>query len=242
MRTEVAGGEGGSGTGPAGLAMTLAGAQAVLDPSGALWLPASRTLVVADLHLEKASSFARRRIFLPPYDSLATLARLAELIERRAPATIICLGDSFHDPDGAGRLGAAERARLVEMQRGRSWVWLAGNHDPAPPAALGGEAAEMLQFDGLTLRHEPSPGPAPGEVAGHLHPAARLCRNGASIRRRAFASDGTRLVLPTFGTLTGGLNVLDEAFGGLFRTGSLSAFLLGRRRLFPVLSSALSPD
>lgn len=241
MRTEFAGGEGGM-RGPAGLAMDLAGAGVVLDPAGALWLPASRALVVADLHLEKASSFARRRVFLPPYDSLATLSRLSELIERRAPATMICLGDSFHDGDGAGRLGAAERSRLAGLQRGRTWVWVAGNHDPAPPAALGGEAAETLTLAGLTFRHEPSPGSAPGEVAGHLHPAARLCRNGVSIRRRAFAGDRERLILPAFGALTGGLNVLHEAFGGLFRLDRLSAFLLGRQRLFPVAASVLSSD
>lgn len=243
MRTEFAGGESGmGGTSPAGLAISLAGAEAVLDPAGALWLPASRALVVADLHLEKASSFARRRVFLPPYDSLATLARLGALVARRAPAVVVCLGDSFHDSEAAGRLGAAARARLAELQRGRSWIWVAGNHDPEPPDALGGEAAETLTLEGLSLRHAPSPGPARGEVAGHLHPAARLCRNGSSIRRRAFAGDGERLVLPAFGALAGGLNILDEAFASLFPAGRLSAFLLGRQRLFAVLATVLSPD
>jgi len=240
MRTEFAGGEAGSVSG--GLVTCLAGAEAVLDPAGALWLPASRALVVADLHLEKASSFARRRIFLPPYDSIATLARLADVVARRSPAIVVCLGDSFHDCDGACRLGAAARARLAELQRGRTWIWVAGNHDPAPPAALGGEAAEWLALDGLTLRHKPSPGPAPGEIAGHLHPAARLCRNGASLRRRAFAGDGERLILPAFGALAGGLNVLDEAFAGLFLAGGLTAFLLGRWQLYPMLAPALSRD
>ncbi|HEX2257551.1 MAG TPA: ligase-associated DNA damage response endonuclease PdeM [Afifellaceae bacterium] len=240
MRTDFAGGE--AEAVPAGLVVGLAGAEAVLDPAGALWLPASRALVVADLHLEKASSFARRRVFLPPYDSLATLARLGEVIERRAPSIVVCLGDSLHDVDGADRLGAAARTRLAALQEGRTWVWMAGNHDPAPPAALGGEAADILTLDGLTFRHEPSPGPAKGEVAGHLHPAARLCRNGASLRRRAFALGGERLIMPAFGALAGGLNILDEAFAGLFPAGGLTAFLLGRQRLFPLFASALSPD
>ena len=240
MRTEFASGEVASHS--SGLVTGLAGAEIVLDPAGALWLPASRALVVADLHLEKASSFGRRRVFLPPYDSLATLARLAELIARRAPEIVVCLGDSFHDRDGAGRLGAAERSLLQEVQRGRSWIWLAGNHDPNPPATLGGEWAATLRLQGLSFRHEPSPGPAPGEVAGHLHPAARLCRNGSSVRRRAFASDGERLILPAFGALAGGLNMLDCAFGGLFQQARLAGFLLGRQRLFPVPASALSPD
>lgn len=240
MRTELAGGE--AEGGPFGLTIDLAGSEIVLDPAGALWLPKDRALVVADLHLEKASSLARRRVFLPPYDSIATLGRLAELIDRRAPSVVTCLGDSFHDPDGAGRLGPGARVRLSELQSGRTWIWVAGNHDPAVPAGLGGEAADVLTLEGLTLRHAPSPGSAPGEVAGHLHPAARLCRNGASLRRRAFASDGERLILPAFGALAGGLNVLDEAFASLFRPGGLIAFLLGRERLFPVAGSVLAAD
>jgi uncharacterized protein len=240
VRTDFAGGE--AEGGPFGLAIDLAGREVVLDPAGALWLPKGRALVVADLHLEKASSLARRRVFLPPYDSIATLDRLAELIERRGPSIVACLGDSFHDPDGGSRLGSAARTRLSELQRRRTWLWVAGNHDPLPPDGLGGEATETLALEGLTLRHAPSSGQAPGEVAGHLHPAARLCRNGASLRRRAFACDGERLILPAFGALAGGLNVLDEAFASLFRAGGLIAFLLGRERLFPLPGSALAAD
>lgn len=224
----------------ADLAFSLAGCEAVLDRAGALYLPESRALVVADLHLEKASSLARAGYLLPPYDSAATLALLERLIDRRRPATVVCLGDSFHDCGGAARLGAAEQAKLAKLQRGRRWIWVAGNHDPQPLPQLGGEAAAELRLDRLTLRHEPRPHAAPGEVAGHLHPAARL-RRGAGVRRRAFVSDGSRLVLPAFGVLAGGLNVLDGAFRPLF-AGAFLAFMLGERRVYAVSPTALAPD
>jgi DNA ligase-associated metallophosphoesterase len=224
------------------LRMGFAGADVALDPAGALWLPASRTLVVADLHLEKASALARRRVFLPPYDSAATLDALARLIKRRNPRRVICLGDSFHDDDGAGRLGSAEQARLTVLQTGREWVWISGNHDPALPASLPGTRADVFHTDGLTFRHEPLAGNACGEVAGHLHPAAKVRRHGRTVRRRAFVGDGTRLVLPAFGIMTGGLNVLDRAFAGLFGEAGLRAFMLGRSRVYAVARAALRPD
>jgi len=224
------------------LRMRFAGADIALDPAGALWLPASRTLVVADLHLEKASALARRRVFLPPYDSAATLSALARLIALRRPARVICLGDSFHDEDGAGRLGGPETARLGALQAGRDWVWISGNHDPALPAGLPGTRADIIIADGLTLRHEPLAGAGRGEVAGHLHPAAKVRRHGRSVRRRAFVSDGTRLILPAFGIMTGGLNVLDRAFAGLFSTHRFRAFMLGQSRIYTVARSALRPD
>lgn len=224
------------------LRMAFAGAEIALDPAGALWLPASRTLVVADLHLEKASALARRRLFLPPYDSAATLGELARLIKRRDPARVICLGDSFHDEGGAGRLGEPEKARLGVLQAGREWLWISGNHDPVLPRDLPGKRADFIIAEGLTLRHEPLAGAGRGEVAGHLHPAAKVRRHGRSVRRRAFVCDGERLILPAFGVLTGGLNVLDRAFAGLFGTQGLRAFLLGRGRIHAVARSALRPD
>jgi DNA ligase-associated metallophosphoesterase len=220
----------------------IAGVAAVMDPAGALWLAGSRTLVVADLHLEKSSSFARRGMFLPPYDSGATLAALANLIARRRPARVICLGDSFHDSGGFGRLSEPDRLRLSALQRGRDWVWIAGNHDRELPARIGGEIAAEITCDGLSFRHEPTAAAAPGEVAGHLHPAAKIRGNGRAVRCRAFATDGRRMVLPAFGVLTGGLNVLDRAFAPLFSAGELRPVLIGGDRLFPVAFSALCPD
>jgi DNA ligase-associated metallophosphoesterase len=222
--------------------LIIAGTAAVLDPAGALWLPESRTLVVADLHLEKSSSFARRGMLLPPYDTAATLALLASVVARRDPRQVICLGDSFHDRGGFSRLGETDRSGLTALQAGRDWIWITGNHDPALPAGTGGEIMAELRFAGLCFRHEPAAGTSAGEVAGHLHPSARIRGRGASVRRRAFASDGERMVLPAFGIFTGGLNVLDRAFAPLFAPGSLRAVLIGGGRLFPVSYNALAPD
>jgi DNA ligase-associated metallophosphoesterase len=220
----------------------VAESDVVLDPAGALWLPASRTLVVADLHLEKASSFARRGMLLPPYDTGATLALLAALAARRNPRRVIALGDSFHDSGGYGRLADPDRLRLTALQGGREWIWIKGNHDPEFPDGVGGDAVAEVASDGLTFRHEPAEGDASGEVAGHLHPAAKIRGNGRSVRCRAFATDGLRMVLPAFGVLAGGLNVLDRAFAPLFAPGALKPFLIGDGRLFPVRFEALCPD
>jgi DNA ligase-associated metallophosphoesterase len=221
---------------------TVAGVEVFVDPAGALWLQESRTLVVADLHLEKASAFARRGMFLPPYDSGATLLSLAALVLRRNPRRIISLGDSFHDSGGHGRLSEADRARLSSLQRKREWIWISGNHDPELPSESGGDVVAELELDGLTFRHQPAPGESLGEIAGHLHPAAKVRGRAGSVRRRAFATDGTRMVLPAFGVLAGGLNVLDRAFQPLFAAGMLRAFLIGDGRLFPIAGAALSPD
>jgi len=194
---------------------------------GALWWPAERTLVVADLHLEKGSSFARRGQMLPPYDTMATLRRLAGVMARMAPARVIALGDSFHDRQGGDRLNEADRASLIAMTASAEWIWIAGNHDPEPPRELGGWATSELSIGPLTFRHEPRPGDHTGEIAGHLHPAARVAGRGRSIRRRCFAADGKRLVLPAFGALAGGLNVLDEAFRPLFDGRAFHAWVLG---------------
>ena len=220
----------------------IAGTAAILDAAGALWLAQSRTLVVADLHLEKSSSFARRGMMLPPYDSGTTLAALAELVTRRDPRRVLCLGDSFHDAAGFARLAEADRRRLIGLQRGRKWIWVTGNHDPEFPPGSGGHVVGEVMVEGLTFRHEPRAAAAPGEVAGHLHPSAKIRGPGRSVRCRAFATDGVRMVLPAFGVLAGGLNVLDRAFAPLFAAGSLRAFLIRQGRLFPVAFSALAPD
>ncbi|WP_417685106.1 ligase-associated DNA damage response endonuclease PdeM [Roseibium sp.] len=216
-----------------------------LHDSGVLWWPEESTLVVADLHLEKGSSYARRGVMLPPYDTGATLEKLAAVIDAFDPARVIALGDSFHDRDGSDRLPPAYRALLTTLQLNRDWIWITGNHDPIAPVRLCGEAMDEITIGSLTFRHEPcedSRKRALGEICGHLHPAAKVRRYGRSIRRPCFATDGTRLVLPAFGALTGGLNVMDRAFSPLFSGKRFSTFLLGDNRLYPFTASKLIGD
>jgi uncharacterized protein len=205
----------------------------MLDASGALWWPDEATLVFADLHFEKGSSFARNGALLPPYDTRASLARIEGVVRRRAATRIIALGDSFHDRDAAERLDDEERDRLATLRNGIEWVWIAGNHDPAPPAWLGGRAAEEIAVGGLVFRHEPRERNAQGEVAGHLHPCATVTRRGRSLRRRCFVSDGARLLMPAFGAYAGGLDVRDTAVRSLFAEKFL-AYLLGAARVYAV--------
>ncbi|PRD41014.1 metallophosphatase [Phyllobacterium phragmitis] len=219
----------------------IAGVEAVCDPTGALYLPQMRLLVVSDLHMEKGSSFARRGMLLPPYDTGATLDTLAAVIARYDPATVISLGDSFHDPEASARLPALYAIRLRGLMAGREWIWITGNHDPHRPVHLPGDVASELAVGPLVFRHEPRLVSAPGEIAGHLHPAARIVRRGRSVRRSCFASDGERLIMPAFGAYTGALNVLDRAFHGIFAEERLLAFMLGANRVYPVARSVLFP-
>ena len=213
----------------------------VPDLSGALWLPEERTLVVADLHLEKGSAYAARGVMLPPYDSSATLAVLAAAIRRHQPARVIALGDSFHDSEAENRLAPEMRAALAALQQGCDWLWVTGNHDPAISRAMGGESAAEATLAGVVLRHEPSACEDGYEIAGHLHPAAKVRMRGRAIRRRCFALSGRRCVMPAMGAYAGGLNLRDAAFRPLFRAG-LSAHLLGDGRLFRIDPRLLLPD
>jgi DNA ligase-associated metallophosphoesterase len=199
-----------------GLNTRLAGLDVVLRTSGALWLATQRTLVVADLHLEKGSAYASRGQMLPPYDTRETLGRLAAEVAALDPATVVLLGDTFHDRRSEDRLAPDDAARLVALAAGRTLIWVVGNHDADGPRRLPGEVADELTFGPLTLRHEPQAGPQRGEVAGHLHPAARVRAPRGVVRRRCFITDGERLVLPAFGAYAGGLNVRDRAFAGMF--------------------------
>ena len=201
-------------------------------PSGALFWRAERTLLVADLHLEKLASFARRGQLLPPYDTGLTLARLAGDLLRTGAETVIALGDSLHRDEGAESLLAADRGALAALTGRARWIWLSGNHDPAPHR-LGGECLSHLAFGDLLFAHEPRRGQA-SVVAGHLHPAARVYVAGRSVRRPCFVHDGKLLLLPAYGASTGTLNILDRAFAGLFDFGRLAVTMLGRGRLYPV--------
>jgi uncharacterized protein len=227
---------------PADDVLALAGVTLAADPAGALYWPEEKLLVVADLHLEKGSAFAARGVLLPPYDTAMTLARLARLIERYAPQRVIALGDSFHDGGGPARMSDISRTALKALQRGRDWIWIAGNHDPDPAENIGGRFADIVTLGALTLRHEPSAQQSDGEIAGHLHPQARVSRRGRAVARRCFASDGRRLVMPAFGAYAGGLNVRDRAFVALFGTLSFTAHMLGTGRLYAVPAARCLAD
>jgi len=216
---------------PVGEFVEVCGAGLVSDPSGALYWPDHGVLAVADLHLEKGSSFARRGVLLPPYDTGDALARLRSVAARYAPRVVIALGDSFHDGGGPGRIAVADRATLLGLQRGRDWVWITGNHDPEPVPGIGGRFAAVAAIGPLLFRHAPQPDADPGEIAGHLHPVARLPVAGRAIRRRCFVTDRTRLVMPAFGAYAGGLNIRDRAFVRLFTTLDVTAYVLGEARL-----------
>lgn len=225
----------------AAIGLSVAGADCLIHPCGVLYWPSEETLVVADLHLEKGSHYATKQIFLPPYDTSATLQALAEAIATFQPSRVIALGDSFHDADGPARLNGGDADLLRHMVDQTDWVWIAGNHDPELPASLGGSFVASLAMGGLNFCHEPEAGHQTGEVAGHLHPCARIRGRGRTVRKRCFLTDGNRLILPAFGAFTGGLNVRDEAFYPLFPAGQYHAYMMGTEKLYPVASNACLP-
>ncbi|MBL8547775.1 MAG: ligase-associated DNA damage response endonuclease PdeM [Hyphomonadaceae bacterium] len=210
-------------------------------PDGALWIAESKTLIVSDIHFEKGSSFALRGQMLPPYDTHAALLKLTDLMLRLQPDIIVSLGDSFHDSGGPARMDARDRELLRLLMSRCDWVWVEGNHDGRAPETLGGVFKETLHIGSLVLRHHPTEADAPGEVAGHLHPCAKVSGRGRVVRRRCFATDGARLVMPAFGAFTGGLNVCDKAYAKIFPAGA-TAFVLGKDRVLPAPNERLIGD
>jgi len=185
---------------------------------------------------------ARRGSLLPPYDTRTTLLALAGVIGRYDARRVIALGDSFHDVGGPDRLDGSDAEALASMQAGREWVWIAGNHDPEPAAGVGGISAAALAIGPLLFRHEPQATASPGEVAGHLHPVARVSGRGRTVSRRCFASDGNRMVMPAFGAYAGGLNVRHRAFADVFGTLSFTTHMLGEGRLYTVAAKRCLGD
>jgi DNA ligase-associated metallophosphoesterase len=205
------------------------GAALLADASGALYWPAAETLAVADLHLEKGSAFAVKGTPLPPYDSRETLRRLEVVLRRHRPRRVICLGDSFHDTDGARRLAEDEVDTLRGLTAAHEWIWITGNHDPDPPPGLGGIAAPEFRSDTLVFRHEAAR-KAAGEISGHYHPKASISVRNRRVGGRCFVTDGARLILPAFGAYAGGLDVRDAAIETLFGR-EYTVFILGRARV-----------
>lgn len=220
----------------------VCGMSFIAHRSGALYWPAEKVLIVADLHLEKGSAGAAHGQFLPPYDTRATLLKLADALDHFGAEAVIALGDSLHDRDGASRMAAEDLDVLQMIQDEREWIWVKGNHDPHIDRRLGGTVVDDVGLSGLVLRHAPFPSRITHEIAGHLHPAARVGLYGMTLRRPCFISNGLRLVLPAFGAFTGGLNVLDEAFLPVFGNDGFAVWLLGQEGLYPVATRQLCAD
>ncbi|MCB2113763.1 MAG: ligase-associated DNA damage response endonuclease PdeM [Parvularculaceae bacterium] len=209
--------------------------------NGALYWPAREMLIVADLHFEKGSHFAMKGVLLPPYDTRVTLTRLAATIREIKPASVVSLGDAFHDGGSEARIGAADAALLEQIVSSVRWTWILGNHDPAPPSRFGGAVEGALLCGRLLFRHEAAAWFERGEISGHFHPVARVRAETRLIRRRCFATDGERLVMPAFGAYAGGLNILDAAFDGVFRN-DLTAWMIGRSGIYPFAADRLLGD
>ena len=209
-------------------------------PEGALWWPAEETLIVSDLHLEKGSSFAARGQMLPPYDTSATLNCVESLVEAYQPKRVVSLGDSFHDRKAENRMVEQDAERVRELTSKTDWIWVEGNHDPDPPEHLGGRPCKVLEMNDLVFRHEPTG--ESGEIAGHLHPCAKIMSRVRALRRRCFATDGERLIMPAMGAFTGGLNVLDEAYAPCFPSGGMMVFAMAKESVIAVSNKRLIPD
>ena len=185
---------------------SFAGETFEATPSGALYWPAHRALLVADLHLEKASWFARLGQFLPPYDSHATLTELGAEVERSGAERLYCLGDSFHDSFGCDRLPGDARALLTGLTSRLDWTWIVGNHDPGFADHCGGRIEDEVRLGEVVLRHEAVRNDPRPEISGHFHPKLRLNLKGRHVSRRCFVVSATKLIMPAFGALTGGLD------------------------------------
>ncbi len=210
----------------------LGGLELLPDLAGALYVPDFEALLVADLHLEKASSLARRGVHLPPYDTRATLEHLSFSLAAARPKRLILLGDSFHDDEAHLRIDASDIAELARLTRGIDVIWLAGNHDPSPPQALGGHFAEEIALGPITLRHIPAAlAEEEFEIAGHLHPAASLAQRGRALRRKCFIGHERRIVMPAYGSFTGGLSVSAEPFQAIFPDGRFDVWMIGGKAI-----------
>lgn len=221
--------------------IALGGIDFIADVSGALFEPETRTLIVADCHFEKGSAFTRRGHVLPPFDTQDTLIRLEALTRRFRPQMIVSLGDGFHDRDASARLADDDVVRLQNLAQSAELIWVAGNHDPEPVENLPGRSVAELVIGSVTLRHEPG-GAGDFEIAGHLHPAAKIAGRGRAVRRRCFVSDARRCILPAFGAYAGGLNICDSAFAPLLARDSWRIHAIGRERLYAIAPALLLAD
>jgi DNA ligase-associated metallophosphoesterase len=213
--------------------ISLNGLDFIPDLSGALFVPDFRTLLVADLHLEKASNMARRGVHLPPYDTRASLMQLEAVIAQARPEQVIFLGDSFHDDGARERIDHADLARLRALSEGAATIWITGNHDPHPPADIGGRIADHVVLGGVTLRHEPKFLEAEEfEISGHLHPGSAVSQRGKRIHCKCFIADSRRLIMPAFGSFTGGLSISAPPFKALYAERNFHVWMLSHRAIY----------
>jgi hypothetical protein len=214
---------------------SFAGETFKATPDGALFWPREQALLVADLHLEKASWFARLGQFLPPYDSHATLSALAAEVNRAGATRLFCLGDSFHDQFGCERLPASARELLASLTARLDWVWIVGNHDPGFADHCGGRIEEEVELGGIILRHEAKRDEPRPEVSGHFHPKLRVHLRGRRVSRRCFVTSATKIIMPAFGSLTGGLDAHHpEILGSVGRNAAALVPVSDRLLRFPL--------
>lgn len=199
-------------------------------PSGVLWWAEKGVMAVADLHLEKGSSRAQRGLWLPPYDTLETIQRLEAVVEELQPRRVLCLGDAFEDRSAWKRMDPAARERLMALAVRGEWIWIAGNHDPCPLEGLPGEFAERVEISGVVFSHQPGTD-AGRRVFGHYHPKATVVVRGRRMSGRCFLATDQEMVLPAFGTFTGGLQREDPALRAVLR-GPVQTWLLYRGRVY----------
>lgn len=199
--------------------IVLNGAELLALSAGGLYWPEKNTLIVSDLHFEKGTSYAATGQFLPPYDSRATLTRLAELMDQLKPNRVLCLGDSFHDSAAADRMDLQDKDLLGRLTKMTEWIWVAGNHDPHPPKDMGGSVCSDHTEGPLVFRHEADINQGAGEISGHYHPKAKIQTRARRVGAPCFVEDGHRMILPAFGAFTGGLNVSDTAISRFFPRG-----------------------
>ena len=218
--------------------LSFAGRRLFVAGDAALWWPERRALLLADLHLEKGSFYAAHGQMLPPYDSRATIEAVAALVELTRAERVLCLGDNYHDDGGEARLDRHAANSLQRLTAALDWTWIRGNHDREVSGRWGGRALAELEVDGVLLRHEAKPGESRPELSGHFHPKLRMTIRGRHIARRCFLRTPTKLILPAFGALTGGLDAghpeIARACGG--RAEALVA-LAERLACFPLDTS-----
>jgi uncharacterized protein len=213
--------------------ITLNGLDFIPDLSGALYVPDFKTLLIADLHLEKASNIARRGVHLPPYDTRVSLLQLTAVLEAARPQQVIFLGDSFHDNEARERIDEADLATLRKMTAQTDTIWITGNHDPLPPQDIGGRIVDEILLGAIRLRHEPKILAADEfEVAGHLHPGAGVIQRGRCVRCKCFIGDAQRIIMPAFGSFTGALGISSKPFKDLFAPKTSHVWMLGDKAIY----------